>query len=203
LQIESGPFRARFSYINYRPKVRRKIMLGLKCNCETTIDNQLLTLVPTTEAHLAQCLEWINDLEISQYLTIRYAKTPKSEKEWYDKVVDDPTTIAWSVMLGETHVGQMGLDRVDMINRTAITGTIISNEFRGKGIAPAASRRRADFAFETLNLVALFTEICAGNQASIKVAEKVGYVYYGTRPYGMYAGGKHHDVWLGCLQRPK
>lgn len=178
-------------------------MLGMRVDCGVQIEGKDLILVPTTKAHLGKCLEMINDPEISRFLTSRFAFSEEQETEWLRKKTEDPHSVVWSIQLGEEHIGQTGIDDINQVERTAVTGIVIEKKFWHKGIATAVMRARAEYAKKYLNLVALFTEICIENEYSWKAATTAGYEEYGRQPFGMFSNGQYYEVWLGCLDLTK
>lgn len=174
-------------------------MFGTFVDCNLEVEGKRLTLVPTTKNHLAKCQALVNDPDTSRYLASRFAYTDDQELEWFKQRADDPASVVWSIQLGEEHIGQADIHGIDPRNRTASTGIVIDKNYWGKGVATAVMKARALYAKNSLNLVALYTEICIANEGSWKAAQKAGYKQYGQKPFGAFVEGQYHDMWLGCL----
>jgi RimJ/RimL family protein N-acetyltransferase len=71
-------------------------------------------------------------------------------------------------------LGSVGLSDLDHTHGRANVGYWVRQSRTGRGIATAAVRLAARFAFELLHLNRLEWVIAVGNQASIRVAEKLG-----------------------------
>src|SRR5262249_34931710 len=71
-------------------------------------------------------------------------------------------------------LGSVGLSDLDHTHGCANVGYWVRQSRTGQGIATAAVRLAARFAFEHLHLNRLEWVIAVGNQASIRVAEKLG-----------------------------
>lgn len=176
-------------------------MLGPVLECGE-VQGRPLRLVPTTERHLDACVRWLTDREVTRLLGLRFPVSAEQEGAWYRNAVEDRNRVFWSVEWGERHVGQTGIESINWIARTAVTGILIGEkDCWGQGIAGAVMRRRSAYAFDELNLVALFTEIFLQNEASLRAAVRAGYREYGRRPYSQYMDGEYFTSWLGVLSR--
>lgn len=178
-------------------------MLGPRLECGD-VHGQALALVPTLEEHLDACRRWLNDPAVTRYLTLSFGMNDAMERAWYEAAQENPRVVQWSIELGGRHIGQAGIEDIDWVCRTGTTGLFIGSvEHWRKGIATAVMMRRARFAFEQLNLLALFTEIFVRNEGSLRAAQRAGYVEYGRRPYARLVDGEFVDAWLGVLRRPE
>ena len=175
-------------------------MIGTFLDCGL-IENKPLRLVPTGPDHLANCINWLADPEINKYLITRFAITIDQEQSWFATKSKDPDSVIWSIELAGEHVGQTGIENINRIDRTGITGIFIGKQWWRKGIATAVMRARAKYAFEELNFTALYTEVYQENEGSKKAAMKIGYKQYGVRPYAKYCQGRYLEAWLGYLDR--
>jgi len=71
----------------------------------------------------------------------------------------------------------------------------------GQGIATEAVRALVDFGFRELVLARIYAQVIAGNQASMRVLEKLGMVHEGTKRQHVRKGHRLHDVVLYGLLR--
>jgi RimJ/RimL family protein N-acetyltransferase len=71
-------------------------------------------------------------------------------------------------------LGACTLSSVHTVYRFCNLGYWVRTSCRGQGVAGRAARLAARFAFEQLGLVRVEIVIAVGNQASIRVAEKIG-----------------------------
>lgn len=176
-------------------------MLGPTLECGQ-IEGEPLRLTGSNATHLPNYIRWLNDPRVTRYLNAQFSFTQSMEEKWFEGIQTDPHRVHWAVMLGETHIGSAGIEDLNWINRTGVTGLMIGEpEFWGKGVATAVMGRRAQYAFERLNLEALYTEIFVGNEGSLRAAQKTGYVEYGRKPFARYQEGHYIEAWLGVLSR--
>ncbi len=71
----------------------------------------------------------------------------------------------------------------------------------GQGIATEAVRALVDFGFRELVLARIYAQVIAGNQASIRVLEKLGMVHEGIKRQHVRKGHRLHDIVLFGLLR--
>lgn len=176
-------------------------MLGPALHCGE-IDGALLRLVPSNHAHLSNYVRWLNDADITRYLGSRFGLTEAMEQKWFDGVVNDRGRVHWAIELDGHHIGATGIEDIDWLARTGLTGIMIGErDYWRKGIASMVMVRRAQYAFDELNLQALYTEIFVDNEGSLRAAQKTGYREYGRKPFARYLDGAYLDAWLGVLSR--
>ncbi len=99
----------------------------------------------------------------------------------------------------ETFLGSVGLSRLNSAHRFANLGYWVRSNRTGEGIASAAVRLAALFAFHDLNLQRLELVVPMGNKPSHCVAEKVGAHCEGVLRRRLIINGKHHDAVLYSL----
>jgi len=99
----------------------------------------------------------------------------------------------------QTFLGSVGLSRFNSAHRFANLGYWVRSSRAGQGIASAAVRLAAAFAFRDLNLQRLELVVPIGNQPSQRVADKVGAHCEGVMRKRLIIGGKHHDAVLYAL----
>ena len=113
---------------------------------------------------------------------------------WYDFAITRAGSAAF--------LGRVGLDRISG-NGTANVGYWVRTSQTGQGIATAAVRLIARFAFEDLGLQRLELHIAADNLASRRVAEKAGASFEGGSPASPRGQGeRQHASYRYSLTRP-
>lgn len=80
---------------------------------------------------------------------------------------------------------------------------VLDTAQRGKGIATAALRLMCGYLFADRNVYRLQLGIVTGNEASRRVAEKVGFQSEGIQRGGAYIRGKYQDMEVFSLLRPE
>ncbi len=101
----------------------------------------------------------------------------------------------------DTLLGTIGLHDHDQVDAVAGVGLWVAPWARQRGVATAATRLVAGWCFAELGLRRLEWYAYVGNDASWRVAEKVGFTREGTlRSRLVHRGsGARHDTWLGGL----
>jgi len=82
---------------------------------------------------------------------------------------------------GVKTIGSIDLFEFEPAHQRAGVGILIHDGFRGKGFASEALDLLINYAFETLQLHQLFTNIATDNTDSIRLFESKGFQYIGTK----------------------
>ena len=90
-------------------------------------------------------------------------------------------------------LGSIGLSSLDQKHRLANLGYWVRSGRTRRGVAGAAVRLAARFAFEELGLNRLEMIIPVGNDASVRVAQKLGALREGILRQRLILGGNPHD----------
>jgi RimJ/RimL family protein N-acetyltransferase len=129
-------------------------------------------------------MEHMNNVDVTQYLTRRFPLYPGEEREWLENVhknVHTDQVFGIALVSSGQLIGTMGLHRIDWINRVATTGAwIAAPEHRGKGYGTQAKMLLLDYAFNTLMLRKIRSNVLATNKQSLRYNEKCGYKVEGT-----------------------
>jgi RimJ/RimL family protein N-acetyltransferase len=127
---------------------------------------QLYCAVKESLKELKPWMSWATESYSEQtareYITIARAR-------W-----EEHTFYAFAVMRGDELLGACTLSSVHAIYRFCNLGYWVRTSCHGQGIAGRAAKLAARFAFEHLGLIRVEIVIAVGNQASIRVAEKIG-----------------------------
>ena len=111
---------------------------------------------------------------------------------------------AFSFVIEDTRgrfLGGCGLNQLDPIHRRANLGYWVRSSAAGRGIATAAARQLAAWAFENTDLVRLEIVAAIGNLASIRVAEKSGAVREGVARSRLLINDISHDAVVFSIVR--
>jgi ribosomal-protein-alanine N-acetyltransferase len=111
-------------------------------------------------------------------------------------------TIRWAIDLaghGEM-IGTVGLLRFDFEQRRAELGYEIARRLWGRGLAPEAAAAVVRYGFSVLALHRIEAGVLPGNDASVRVLEKLGFLEEGTRRDYPHVKGRFHSFrWFGLL----
>jgi len=112
-------------------------------------------------------------------------------------------TIRWAIEQVEhgDMIGTVGLLRFDFEHRRAEVGYEIARRLWGRGIAPEAAAAVIRYGFSVLGLHRIEAGILPGNDASVRVVQKLGFVEEGLRRDYLYAKGRFHTLrWFSLLE---
>lgn len=127
---------------------------------------RLFCAVRESLKELKPWMSWASDgyteLTAREYITIARARW--EEHNFY----------AFAITCGDDLLGACTLSSVHPIYRFCNLGYWVRTSCHGRGIAGRASKLVARFAFEHLGLIRVEIVIAVGNQASRRVAEKIG-----------------------------
>lgn len=139
---------------------------------------------------MAWCHDAYGDEDARQFVESR-AQAWNSQLE-FTFVIDDPQG---------RFLGVCGLNRLDLINRTANLGYWIRTSATRQGNAAQAVRQLADLAFNVTQFNRLELLIAEANVASQRVAQKAGARFEARLAQRLFCQGKFHDAQLYSLLR--
>jgi len=150
-------------------------------------------------------LGWLNDGDVTRYLeTGKFPSTLVTIRKYVEHFQDSKTELIFAIVDRETdqHVGNVTLNRINWIHRTADTGLVIGKkEFWGKGYAFEAWSLLIEYAFQRLGLQKIVAGAVADNVASIVTLEKLGFKIEGKFRKEYFVEGEYRDgIRLGLLR---
>lgn len=108
---------------------------------------------------------------------------------------------AFAIWSEGQYLGGCGINQVNRANRFANLGYWVRTSAMGRGVAPAAVRLVADFAFRETEIIRLEIVCAIGNVRSQRVAEKVGAVREGVLRNRIFLpSGPSDAVMFGLLR---
>lgn len=130
-----------------------------------------------------------DSLYTEQY--IRYLQERYAVGDFYD--------FALVLRDGGKMIGTAGFTNIDLPNRSAEIGYVISPDYRGCGYAPEAVEALLALGFEHFGLARICAVCMKGNAASLRVMEKCGLKREGLLRSAVYAKGEMRDVHLAAI----
>lgn len=145
--------------------------------------------------------KWINDQEVTHFLSAHWPSSYEDEVEWIKKKLDSSKQdeLVLGICLRETDelIGSMGLHHIDLRNGTAITGAVIGRkDLWCQGLGTDAKHQMLKYAFWELGLRKVCSEAMAHNGRSIGFNAKCGYREVGRRKRHQLKNGVYHDLIL-------
>lgn len=148
-----------------------------------------MRLTPLTEQDLPVIQKWLSDGPLLRAVAV---ETPRLDWPVYTLVIrlNDGTPVGW-----------MDCFNVDQANRKAEVGIAIP-ERRGRGMSYRAGRRGLRFVFGVLQLNRVTLRIPEGNERSLSLAERLGFVKEGVERESVFRDGKPESIIVyGMLKR--
>ena len=105
------------------------------------------------------------------------------------------TQYAFAICIDNNVIGSIGVFRKDNVHRhTAEMGYYIAEPYWGKGIMTEAVRQMCAYIFENTDIVRIFAEPYAHNNASCRVLEKAGFQLEGILRQNAVKNGQSVDM---------
>lgn len=160
-------------------------MIGEKCY-----------LSPISLEDAEKYTEWVNDLEIGQFVIFSSALFDvDKEREILRKIMHDSITFAIVEKDTNKAIGNCGLIEVSDVHRHAKFGIFIGEKtYWNQGIGAEATNLTLDYGFNIMNLRNITLEVVSFNQRAVHCYENVGFKYAGKMRDYIYMAGKYHDV---------
>jgi [ribosomal protein S5]-alanine N-acetyltransferase len=112
-------------------------------------------------------------------------------------------SIRWVIDLraDDEMIGTVGLLRFDFEHRRAEVGYEIARRLWGRGLTPEAVAAVVRYGFSVLGLHRIEAGVLPGNDASVRVLEKLRFVEEGPRRDYLYSNGRFHTFrWFSLLE---
>ncbi len=140
---------------------------------------------------------WLNDLEITKYLTLASAQvTLHGERE---ALVGLSKQHAYAIVEkgSEELLGNCGLFAIESVHRSAEIGIFIGPaDKRGKGFGSEALSLLCDYGFNALGFLSIHLRTFGFNERAASCYRKVGFKDAGRLRQNHFYGGRYWDVLL-------
>lgn len=165
------------------------------------IEGDQVALGPLVEEDLEQFWFWVNDKEVTQYLSDNLflnVFTRTMEEKWLKKVLEGTDlTLTFAILIKPEYklIGVISLDRIDWRDRNAMLGVFIGDKsLWGRGLGSEAIILLLDYAFNILGLLKVSLHVLEYNKRAIRAYKKVGFSESGRLKKHKYRGGRFWDV---------
>jgi len=154
-------------------------------------------LAPINPEDAAKYTEWLNDFEVTKYLTL--ASMPLSlekEREVLSRLATEHNYAIVDAATDEL-VGNAGLMDLDCVNRTAEVGIFLGDKTKwNKGFGTEALTLLVDYAFYVLGVRNLMLKAFDFNHRGLACYRKVGFKEIGRRRKARFWNGEVRDIVL-------
>ena len=165
-----------------------------------------LRLRAPVPADAAALLAVLGDPEVTRYHNVPTVTTLADAEALLERLEQRHAardTIRWAIELAERSgmIGTVGLLRFDFEHRHAEVGYEIGQQWWGRGLIPEAAAAVIRYGFSVLGLHRIEAGVLPGNNASVRVLQKLGFLEEGTRrDYLHFKGGFHSFRWFSLLE---
>ena len=157
------------------------------------IGNSQVTLRAFTENDIDNKIRWINDPKNNTYLHYDIPLEKNKTLQWY-KNKNNETRYDFVIEYEGIPVGLIGLLAIDKVNRKAEYYICLGeHDYKGKGIAKAATKLIIDFGFKELDLNKIYLNVDAENEIACFLYEKSGFVCEGIFKQDLFHRGRFID----------
>ncbi len=102
----------------------------------------------------------------------------------------------WAIIDRESRrmIGTCGFTKIDAANNFAEIGYVLNPDFHGRGYATEAAKRVMEFGFAELALHRIEARFMQGNEASLRVMERLGMSFEGYHRDSVFAKGEYKTI---------
>lgn len=168
------------------------------------LEGKMVRLRALEPADLERCYRWVNDGEVTHYLSLRYPLSMADEERW---LREGPANGFAGVRLAiETrdgvHIGNMGLHQPNAEDRKAALGIMIGEkDYWSNGYGTDAIVTLLRFAFREMNLNRVWLHVFEFNERAIACYKKCGFQEEGRLRQHRYSEGRYWDVLVMAILR--
>lgn len=158
-------------------------------------DKIILRPIEVSDAN-QEYLSWVNDQTITSGLVTGYFPQNLDQLSNYIKSTLNRGVVFLAICDKSTnqHIGNIKLDSIDWIARTAEIGILLGNKaFWGKGIGTEAFHLLTDYGFTGLNLNKIWLTVFSNNPSAIKLYQKLGFIEEGVLKHHIFKNGEYLD----------
>lgn len=171
-----------------------------------TMQTERLTLRRLMVSDARDMYEYSKDEEVTRYLTWEAHPDPSYTREYLQYLGTHYNVgdfFDWGVVLAseDKMIGTCGFTRFDYNNNCGEVGYVINPAYRGRGIAVEALESVMQFGFEELGLNRIEAKFMEGNDASMRVMEKVGMTFEGYHRSSMLVKGEYRTIGVSAILR--
>lgn len=146
-----------------------------------------------------QYFQWFNDQEVCAFNSHGYfPNNSVIMHDFLEKIHSSETNLVLAIVVkkGDMHIGNISLQNIDWISRSAEFAIIIGEKsFWGKGYSKEAADLIIEHGFSNLNLNRIYCGTAMRNVAMQKLAEHMGMKKEGVRRQGMFKRGEYVDIY--------
>lgn len=165
----------------------------------------MVTLVEIQkELHAERLHRWRQQPAVARFMFSQKPISWADHLRWLDALARDSSRKHWVIAFNGLPIGSAYLTEIDTEHSRAMSGLYVAQEdFRGRGVGAAAEYLMLVYAFQSLGLEKVSCEITTGNDASLRMHTRMGFVQEGLFRRHVRLGGEWSDVQRLALLREK
>ena len=170
------------------------------------IRTERLLLRPMHVTDAVDMFEYASREEVTEFLLWSPHRTLSYTRD-YLRYIEDRYAIGdfydWAVTLadGGKMIGTCGFTRLDLPHNKGEVGYVLNPDYHNLGYATEAVSAILEFGFDQLCLHRLEARFMQGNDASLRVMEKVGMTFEGFARDAMLVKGKYRTIGTSAILR--
>ncbi|MEJ6949631.1 GNAT family N-acetyltransferase [Natronospora cellulosivora (SeqCode)] len=171
------------------------------------LETERLILRQVVDKDLEQLYEMLSDAEVAKFDYFYPVKSKEEVVKFIERYTEElleKEEITWGIVLKETDklIGTCCLGDFNEGARRCEIGYDIAQKHWNKGYATEALKAVLSFGFNSMNLNRIEATITPGNNASIKVLEKLNFIHEGVvRERDLIKGKLEDGIIMSILQR--
>jgi RimJ/RimL family protein N-acetyltransferase len=173
---------------------------------QTFLSGDRINLVLLTEEDNPTMLPWINNPEVSKYLSYGATPmTPEVEATFIENAYKSNEQIVFGIWHKKDQklIGNTGFHQIDQLHQTASFGIIIGDaKYWSEGHGTEVLNLMINYAFNRRNLRNITLSVIGNNPRGKRCYEKCGFQEVGRFTKHLFKDGKWHDEILMRLINP-
>jgi len=160
------------------------------------IRGERVTLRPIDpDEDLERCFTWVNDSEVTQFLSFEGPITRHAEREMLGRERDPEQDIMLAILAEDgTHIGNCGLHGINLRSRKAELGIMIGDKrCWGNGYGTDVVTTLCTLGFVRMNLQRIQLGVFSHNPRAQRCYEKCGFQVEGRFRRSIYKQGEYRD----------
>ena len=142
--------------------------------------------------------EWFNDEEVCKFNSHhRFPNYDENMTDYFNRVIRSRENLILAICdkKSDSHIGNISLQNIDTLNRTAEFAIIVGDKAHwGKGAGKEAARLIIRHGFEQLNLHRIYCGTSEENIAMQKMAVSLGFKEEGRSRQELFKNGSFKDI---------
>lgn len=142
--------------------------------------------------------QWFNDSEVCRFNSHhRFPNYRQNMQDYYDHVIKSKNNLILAIVDKQTdkHIGNISLQDIDQINRSAELAIIIGDKnYWGRGVGKEAVNLIVRHGFKSINLNRIYCGTADNNVGMQKIAEACGFKKEGAARGALFKDGHYHDM---------